>query len=278
MAGMGEFGRVSAGLMGDWAGWRAACCGLLIGLGLGAVAGAQSTVDLPSSKQLMLPVPGGAQRLNSLPMSLAVSPDGRWVVSLNAGYGTFESGYAQSLAVMDTQTGVVKDFPDARVGENAAQTLFSGLAFGADGAKVYASLASSSAPVGDGGKKSGNGVVVYGFANGVLTPQGFLKLPMVKLADGRHTEYANTDGGTMGIPYPAAIAVVGAKEQLLVAENLSDAVALVDTASGEMLRTFDVSENASVPSTYPIALAATKDGKRRLWRCGMPARWRSWTL
>ena len=115
---------------------------------------AVAPVDLPSSKQLLLPVPGGAQRLNSLPMSLAVSPDGRWVVSLNAGYGTFESGYAQSLAVLDTQTGAVKDFPDARVGAKAAQTLFSGLAFSADGTKVYASLASSSAPVGDGAKKT----------------------------------------------------------------------------------------------------------------------------
>ncbi|MGD0648474.1 MAG: phosphoesterase [Acidobacteriaceae bacterium] len=232
-------------------------------LGLGVVAGAQSTIDLPSSKQLLLPVPGGAQRLNSLPMSLAVSPDGRWVVSLNAGYGTYESGYAQSLAVMDTQTGAVKDFPDARVGERAAQTLFSGLAFSADGTKVYASMASSSAPVGDGAKQTGNGIVVFGFADGVLTPQGFLKLPLVKLATGRHTDYADTDGGTMGIPYPAAIAVVsGAKQQLLVAENLSDSVAFVDATTGEIERTVDVGESDDVPSTYPIALAVTKDGKR----------------
>jgi DNA-binding beta-propeller fold protein YncE len=232
-------------------------------LSMGGVAGSQSTVDLASSKQLLLPVPGGAQRLNSLPMSLAVSPDGRWVVSLNAGFGTYESSYGQSLAVMDTQTGMVKDFPEARVGENAAQTFFSGLAFSADGTKVYASMASTSAPVGDGAKKTGNGVVVYAFAEGVLTPQGFLKLPMVKLAKDRHTDYAETDGGTMGIPYPAAIAVVaGAKERLLVAENLSDSVALMDAASGEIERTFDVGESVNVPSTYPIALAVAKDGKR----------------
>ena len=62
---------------------------------------------------------------------------------------------------------------------------------------------------------------------------------MVKLAAGRHTDYAETDGGTMGIPYPAAIAVCvpEAKERLLVAENLSDAVALMDAATGEMERT-----------------------------------------
>ncbi len=194
------------------AGWRVTCCAALMMLGLGAVSGAQTTVDLPSSKQLLLPVPGGAQRLNSLPMSLAVSPDGRWVVSLNAGYGTFESGYAQSLAVMDTQTGAVKDFPDARVGENAAQTYFSGLAFSADGTKVYASLASSSAPVGDGEKKTGNGIVVYAFAR-----WGAYSARVCEAADGEaggwaNTEYAETDGGTMGIPYPAAIAVCGGSE------------------------------------------------------------------
>ena len=240
--------------------------------GVGGVAGAQEQggarrVDLPSSKELLLPVPGGAQRLNSLPMSLAVSPDGRWVVSLNAGYGTYESGYAESLAVMDTRTGGLKDFPDARVGPNATQTFFSGLAFSADGSKVYASLASSSDPVGDGGKKTGNGIVVYGFADGVLTPQGFLKLPLVKLAAGRHTDYPVTEdgtgGGAEGIPYPAAIAVVpGASERLLVAENLSDTVALIDAATGKIERTFDVGESVHVPSTYPIALAVTKDGKR----------------
>ena len=62
-------------------------------------------IDLPTSKQIERPVPGSPQRLNSLPMSMAISPDGRYVVTVNAGYGTFESKYEQSLAVLDTQTG-----------------------------------------------------------------------------------------------------------------------------------------------------------------------------
>jgi DNA-binding beta-propeller fold protein YncE len=224
---------------------------------------AQQTIDLSTSKQLVGDAPGAPRRLNSLPMTLAVSPDGRWVVSLNAGYGTFESGYAESLAVMDTQSGVVQDFPDARVGARAKQTFFSGLAFSGDGTKVYASLASSSDPVGDGKKKTGNGIVVYGFADGKLTPQGFFKLPLVKLAKGRRTAYLETGDGTMGVSYPAAIAVVGgARERLLVAENLSDSVALMDATTGEIERTFDLSESENVPSTYPIALAVTKDGRR----------------
>src|ERR1700744_5841285 len=103
-------------------------------------------VDLPSSKQLGA-VPGSPQRLNSEPISMAVSPDGRYVVTVNAGYGTYESGYNQSLAVMDTRTGKVTDFPDARTGLTSKQTLYSGLAFSADGKHVYASMGSLTEPI-----------------------------------------------------------------------------------------------------------------------------------
>jgi DNA-binding beta-propeller fold protein YncE len=232
-------------------------------------AAAARTIDLPTSKQLMLPAPGEPQRVNSLPATLAVSPDGRWVVSLNEGYGTFESAYSESLAVMDTQSGVVKDYPEARLGPRAAQTFFSGLAFSADGTKVYASLASSSDPMGDGQEAVGNGIIVYGFAGGVLKPQGFFKLPMVKLAAGRHTNYGKglrDYDASKAISYPAAIAVVSGggsgDDKLLVAENLADAVLLMDARTGKIEKSFDVSESENVPGTYPINVVVTKDGKR----------------
>jgi len=41
----------------------------------------RQTIDLPSSKQLIEEVPGHPQRTNSLPISMAVSPDGRYVVT-----------------------------------------------------------------------------------------------------------------------------------------------------------------------------------------------------
>ena len=229
----------------------------------GAQSGAQKAIDLPSSKQLLPPVPGDPRRVNSLPQSLAVSPDGKWVVSINAGYGTYESSYGQSLAVLNVGSGAVKDFPDARVGERVPQTFFSGLAFSPDGTKVYASMASVSAPEGNAKGGVGNGVVVYGFAQGELTPQGFLKLPMVKLAQGRTTLERKGVDPTMGVPYPAAIEVVpGASERLLVAENLSDTVVLMDAKTGTIEKSFDLAESDAVPSTYPIALAVAKDGKR----------------
>src|ERR1700728_4714544 len=89
---------------------------------LGAQASDARTIDLPTSKQLIGEIPGHPQRLNSLPMTMAVSPDNRYVVTVNAGYGTYESQYEQSLAVLDTQTGAITDFPDARTSVRAKQT------------------------------------------------------------------------------------------------------------------------------------------------------------
>ncbi len=61
-------------------------------------------------------------------MSVAVSPDARYVVTVNAGFETFESQYLQSLAVLDTQTGALTDFPDQRtLARTSEQTLYSGL-------------------------------------------------------------------------------------------------------------------------------------------------------
>src|ERR1700732_655985 len=97
---------------------------VVLGMVSGSVAAVGQAIDLSTSKQIVRPVPGSPQRLNSLPMSMAVSPDGRYVVTVNAGYGTFESNYMQSLAVMDTQTGTVADFPEADTGSRAKQTLY----------------------------------------------------------------------------------------------------------------------------------------------------------
>src|SRR6266487_652791 len=196
----------------------------------GSIAAFGQAIDLPTSKQIVRPVPGSPQRLNSLPMSMAVSPDGRYVVTVNAGYGTFESGYMQSLAVMDTRTGTVADFPDGRTPVDAKQTLYSGLAFRGDGRHVYASMGSTSDPIGDGGKKVGNGVVVYGFSGssdggsdgGKIVPERMIKIPLQQLAAGRKTKLVGGVDGDKGVPFPAAIAVVrgaGAlgAEKLLVA-------------------------------------------------------------
>jgi DNA-binding beta-propeller fold protein YncE len=226
---------------------------------------AAQTVDLPTSKQLIGEIPGHPQRLNSLPMSMAVSPDGRYVVTVNAGYGTFESKYEQSLAVLDTQTGAVSDFPDKRtLARVASQTLYSGLAFSRDGSHLYASMGSLTDPLGDGKEKTGSGIVVYSFTGGKIVPERLIPLPLEQLAPGRKTRLIGEREGDKGVPFPAAIAVVGpaGREMLLVAENLSDDVLLLNLDTGIIEHRFDLAESDAVPSTYPIDLAVAKDGVR----------------
>jgi len=227
-----------------------------------AIAFAQS-IDLPSSKQLVEPVPGHPQRLNSEPVSMAISPDHRYVVTVNDGYGTYESKYEQSLAVYDTQTGTLEDFPEERTAQRGGhQTLFSGLAFSLDGSHLYATMGSIEDPQGERKGDTGNGIVVYSFAAGKIAPDKFLRLPLEQLAPGHVTRLVGERDGNQGIPFPAAIAVLSSPERLLIAGNLSDDVLLVDPASGQVQKRFDLSESDAVPGTYPIALAVTPDQRR----------------
>jgi DNA-binding beta-propeller fold protein YncE len=221
------------------------------------------SIDLPTSKQLIEEIPGHPQRVNSLPMSMAVSPEKRYVVTVNAGYGTFESHYEQSLAVLDTQVGTVADFPDDRTeARRSKQTLYSGLAFSPDGSHIYASMGSLTDPAAEKQGDTGNGIIVYKFESGKITPERFIKLPLQQLDEGHKTRLIDQRDGDKAIPFPAAIAVVtqSGADRLLIAGNLSDSVLLVDPAAGQILKSFDLSESDAVPGTYPIALAVAPDG------------------
>jgi DNA-binding beta-propeller fold protein YncE len=225
---------------------------------------AVQTRDLSTSKQLIEPVPGDPQRINSLPMSIAVSPDQRYVVTINAGFGTAESNYDQSLAVLDTATGKILDFPDARTLIRAKQTLYSGLAFSHDGTRIYASIGSLTDPQGTGKDDTGSGILVYRFRAGKIEPERIIRLPLEQLAPGHKTQLIGEKEGDQGVPFPAAIAVIGTAgaEKLLVAENLSDDVLLIDAATGAIEHRYDLAESDAVPSTYPGALVLTEDGHR----------------
>jgi DNA-binding beta-propeller fold protein YncE len=224
------------------------------------------TIALPTGKQLAEPAPGSPQRLNSLPMTAAISPDGRYLAVVNAGYGTFESRYQQSIAVLDIHTGKVTDFPEPRTAPGLPQTLYSGLAFGRDGNHLYAVFDSLSAPQGNNKEQTGNAVAVYRFSNGKVTAERLLAVPLQQLADGK----LQNDIGValppgMAIPSPAGIAVregPAGTDELLVADNLSDDVLLMNGATGKVLRRFDLSEGRVVPSTYPVAITVNRPGTR----------------
>ncbi len=225
------------------------------------------TIQLPSSKEIVSPVGGRPQQLNSLPMMMAVSPDQRYVAIVNAGFGTAESDYQQSIAIYDRTTGKVSDFPDPRTDLSSAQTLYSGLAFSLDGQHLYASLDSLTAPQGDGEKKTGNAIAVYRFADGQVTPERLIPIPLQPLAAGRtQNQLGKPIPSHLAIPVPTGIAVVrpadGGPEQLLVADEFSDDVLLLEAGTGGIVKRFDLARGSLVPTTYPIAVTATGDGRR----------------
>jgi DNA-binding beta-propeller fold protein YncE len=222
-------------------------------------------LPLPSSKALSLPVPGGSQPTNSFPTALALSPDGKYLAILNNGYGTAESRFQQSIALLDLSNNRLRDFPDSRLGINAKQTYFLGLAWSTDGKELYASVASLTDPLGQRANSTGNGVAVYQLQKGALVADRFLKLPLAPLGRGRRFNYnPKSVDRDKSNPYPAGLAVVKSEagDRLLIAENLADDVVLIDTRKGEVLQRFDLGRGKYTPIEFPYGVAVQRDGGR----------------
>ncbi|HKT87678.1 MAG TPA: hypothetical protein VJQ59_04545, partial [Candidatus Sulfotelmatobacter sp.] len=245
-------------------------CLLLLMIAPLVIARAQSSehssINLPTSKQLTVPTPGYISSTNSFPSTMVISPDGRYAALLNDGYGTQETMAHQSIAVLDLKTNQVADFPDARLGDDAHQSYFLGLAFSSDGKHLYASVGSLTDPTGTKPNDMGNGIAVYSFAVGKVKPERFIHIPLQPLPAGKKLAVGLKAPPHLAIPYPAGIAVIAAHghDELLVANNLSDNVVLLDAATGKISHTFDLSTGDLVPATYPYTCVAEKDG-RRAW-------------
>jgi DNA-binding beta-propeller fold protein YncE len=221
-------------------------------------------VNLPSSKMLLLPAPGHPQPTNTFPTADALSPDGRYLAILNNGYGTEESDFQQSIAILNLATHKVADFPDSRLGQRAGQTYYLGLAFSQDGSKLYASIASLTDPIGKNANDTGNGIAVYSFQDGRLAPERFIKVPLAPLERGKESIAGpKTLPKGMAVSYPAGVAVLpGADgEKLLVAENLADDAVVLDVNSGKITQRFPLSTASVVPAAFPYGVVATRDGK-----------------
>lgn len=226
-----------------------------------------SPISLPTSKTLSVPSPGRIGNTNSFPATIAMSPDRHYAALLNDGYGTQATLGTQSIAVLDLKANQLADFPDTRFGEEAHQSYFLGLVFASDGKHLYASVGSVTDPSGERTGDTGNGIAVYRFADGNVSPERFIAIAPQPLAAGKKVaiELQKTPPGT-AVPYPAGLALISAPDgdRLLVAENFSDNVVLLDAASGKILQKFDLSTNDLIPSSFPYTVVAARDG-RRAW-------------
>lgn len=228
---------------------------------------ARDSIPLPSSKSLVLPVPGDPRLAGGFPVTIALHPSGRYAALLDAGFGMHDSEQRQGIVVVDLETNRATHFADPRLGHGSQQTYFVGLAFSAHGDHVYASMASISDPLGRGAGNTGNGIAVYAFADGVLRPERFIPIPLSMVPPGKRA--ASVSGAAplgYAVPYPAGLAVVdeGASERLLVADDLSDDAVLVDTATGAVQRRFDLGTSNGIPSSFPYAVVVSR-GKKRAW-------------
>jgi len=226
---------------------------------------------LPNGK-LLGTTAGNPRQVNNLPTAVAISPDRRFVVFLHSGYGAYTSGEKQSLSVLTLATDELRDFPDDRLGSGARQTYFLGLAFSLDGKRLFASMASLTDPLGKQQGSTGNGIAVYAFDDGRITPERFIPLPpRLKIPAGKKRRHEFRD-----VTYPAGLSVaeIGGQECLLVAANNSDEAVLLSTADGKIVRRFDLSTFKQIPAALPYTTVMTKDGKRAfvsLWNASTVA-------
>jgi YVTN family beta-propeller protein len=220
--------------------------------------GQQPGTQLPNGR-LLGEVPGKPREINNLATAAAVSPDGRFAVFLHSGFGADTDDGKQSLSVLNVETDKLSDFPDNRLPHNARQTYFLGLAFSLNGKHLFASMASYTDPLGTKEGSTGNGVAVYRFDNGKVTPERFLAIsPRTFLPRGkvRRTEFDD-------VTYPAGLSVgnVGGEERILVACNNSDEAVLLNSSDGKIVYRFDLSTYKRIPASLPYTTAISNDGK-----------------
>jgi len=229
-----------------------------------------SPAQLPNGR-ILEHVPGNPRETNNLATAAAVSTDDRFAVFLHSGFGDYSDGGKQSLSVLNLETGVLMDFPDNRLGHNARQTYFLGLAFSLDGKHLYASMASYTDPLGKKDGSTGNGIAVYSFADGKIAPERFIKIPpRTSLPPGKVRRQQFKD-----VTYPAGLTVanVGGEERILVACNNSDEAVLLNASDGRVIHRFDLSTFKRIPASLPYTTVITKDGKR-----GFVSLWNASTL
>jgi DNA-binding beta-propeller fold protein YncE len=230
--------------------------------------------QLPNGR-LLGDIPGHPRTINNLATAAAVSPDGHFVVFLHSGYGAYSADSKhnyQSLSVLNLATDTLTDVAEQRLDHSAHQTYFLGLAFSLDGRHLYASMASYTDPLGKKENDTGNGIAVYSFDEGKISPEKFLPLtprPLLPRGKVRRDEFKD-------VTYPAGLSVgkVGGEERLLIASHQSDEALLLNPADGKTVFRYDLSTFKRVPGSLPYTTAIATDGKHgyvSLWNASTVA-------
>lgn len=165
--------------------------------------------------------PAGRQvTLGLLPLGAALSPDGSRLLVSNNGQGV------QSLQVVDARSGAIGQ----TIAYASPEALYSGVAWSPDGTRAYASAGGN------------NKIRTYTVSGGVLTEGASLPLPT-----------RNPDGEPINM-FPAGLAVSADGATLYVADQMADAMSVIDVASGTVKTT--------AVGHRPYAVTLAPDGTR----------------
>ncbi len=199
--------------------------------------GAARRVPGQSQRGTLLPngwtlTPTGSQiEVGDLPLNMELSPDGRHLLVTTNGAGD------QTVNVIDLAQGI-------KTQSVVVSKSWLGLAFSPDGRALYVS----------GGDD--NEVLVFDFANGRASESRRIALGSVEYhsLDERGRASARRSGRGE-FAFPAGIAASPDGRRLYVAENLSNKIAVIDTATDKVITKIEVGE-------YPYDCAISRDGKR----------------
>jgi DNA-binding beta-propeller fold protein YncE len=196
--------------------FRLACFLVLVSSGLASTPTMDApTFTAPLATGVRLDPEGEFVDLGSMPMGMALAPEGNRVAAVLSGWRE------QGIQVVDLESKKVLE----TIPQEAA---FYGVAFSADGKKLYVS----------GGNE--DLIYAYSWSNGAATLDKKIILGEKK-------------PDKTGSRYPAGIAVPQKGNLLYVAENVGDALAVVDLSSGRVVQRFSTDH-------YPYAVEVARDG------------------
>ena len=182
----------------------------------GAACAQTSVFTSPLPTGVRLDPAGDAVELGSMPLNIVPAPGGDKAVVVLSGWRE------QGIQVVDLKA--------ARVTQTLQQDgAFYGIAFSPDGHTLFVS-----------GGNTDN-VFVYAWKDGTATLENKFELARAKTADGT------------GTSYPAGLSVASNGKFVYVAENVSDRLAVLNAASGEIVQRFPTDH-------YPYAVILSSDG------------------